>query len=56
MPITNLTARFVEALKPAAAGQVDYRDASLPGFGVRVSQGGRKSWVVVYRAISEFPN
>lgn len=49
MPITNLTVRFVEALKPTDAGQVDYRDESLPGFGVRVSPGGRKSWIVVYR-------
>lgn len=49
MPITNLTVRFLEALKPPPAGQVDYRDESLPGFGVRVSPGGRKTWIVVYR-------
>lgn len=48
MPIINLTARVVEALKPTV-GQVDYRDKSVPGFGIRVSPGGRKSWTVVYR-------
>ena len=49
MPIVNLTARSVDALKPHKTDQVDYRDASLPGFGIRVSPGGRKSWIVVYR-------
>ncbi len=49
MPKTNLTARTLEALKPLARGQVDYWDASLPGFGVRVSPGGRKAWVLMYR-------
>jgi integrase len=49
MPIVNLTARFVEALKADKAGQIDFRDEGLPGFGVRVSPGGRKTWVAVYR-------
>ena len=39
MPIVNLTARFVEAVKPDAVAQIDYRDESLPGFGLRVSPG-----------------
>ena len=45
-----LTDRYVQGLKPPAKGQSDYRDAKLPGFGVRVSQGGTKSFYVVYRA------
>jgi integrase len=49
MPIVNLTARFVEALKADKAGQIDFRDEGLPGFGLRISPGGRKTWVAVYR-------
>lgn len=49
MPIVNLTARFVEALKADKARQIDFRDEGLPGFGLRVSPGGRKTWVAVYR-------
>jgi integrase len=50
MPTLNFTARSIEALKPHPRAQVDYRDDSLPGFGVRVSPGGRKAWTVVYRS------
>ena len=50
MPRINFTARKIESLKPPQAGQVDYWDAGLPGFGVRLSQGGRRSWIVMYRA------
>ncbi len=45
----RFTVRFIGAIKPPASGQKDYWDASLPGFGLRVSAGGRKSWVVMYR-------
>ena len=50
MPILKFTARSIDALKPHASAQVDYRDDSLPGFGIRVSPGGRKAWTVVYRS------
>ncbi|HEX7199999.1 MAG TPA: tyrosine-type recombinase/integrase, partial [Dongiaceae bacterium] len=36
-------------LKPPDAGQIDYFDDSLPGFGLRVSAGGRRAWVLLYR-------
>jgi integrase len=49
MPSVKLTARAVEALRPPASGQLDYWDADNPGFGVRISVGGRKTWVVMYR-------
>jgi integrase len=49
MPTKNLTARVVEAIRPDAASQVDYWDESLPRFGLRVSPGGRKTWIVFYR-------
>ena len=49
MPKLKFTARGIEAIKPPKAGQVDYWDASLPGFILRVSYAGRKTWGVVYR-------
>lgn len=41
-----LTAKFVENIRPDPAKQVDYFDAALPTFGVRVSSKGRKTWIV----------
>ncbi|TAL01834.1 MAG: DUF4102 domain-containing protein [Rhodospirillaceae bacterium] len=32
-----------------SSGQVDYWDELLPGFGMRVSLGGARTWVVMYR-------
>jgi integrase len=49
MTSIKMTARGVDALRPPAAGQVDYWDADNPGFGLRVSAGGRKAWVAMYR-------
>jgi integrase len=49
MPIVKLTARSVARLKPPDTGQIDYFDDSLPGFGLRVSAGGRRAWVLLYR-------
>lgn len=43
--LTDLTIR---QLKPPQNGAEKYWDESLPGFGVRVSQGGTKSFVVMY--------
>ena len=45
----KLTDLAVDRLKPPAAGRVDVFDAVLPGFGVRVSATGRRSWFVMYR-------
>ena len=39
MHLTDLTVR---SLKPPERGQRDYADDALPGFAVRVSQGGTK--------------
>lgn len=49
MPRLSFTAQTVKGLKPPASGQIDYFDADLPGFGCRVSYGGKKSWIVLYR-------
>lgn len=44
-----LTPAIVENLASPAKGQIDYWDGALPGFGIRLSQGGTKSWVVMLR-------
>jgi len=44
-----LTPAIVETLSSPAKGQIDYWDGALPGFGIRLSQGGTKSWVVMLR-------
>lgn len=49
MPRTNLTALFVESVKAPEHGQAAHWDKKLPGFALRLSQGGRKTWVIAYR-------
>ena len=49
MPKLKFTARGIAAIKPPKAGQVDYWDASIPGFVLRITYAGRKTWCVVYR-------
>lgn len=49
MPKKHLTARVVDAIKADPDRQVDYWDSTLPRFGMRVSPGGRKTWIVFYR-------
>ena len=45
----KMTVRAVHAIRPPPSGQVDYWDADTPGFGLRVSAGGRMAWVLMYR-------
>src|SRR3981189_1871113 len=46
----TLTDKFVRSLQPAAQGtRAEHWDAALPGFGVRVTDRGAKSYVVYTR-------
>ena len=49
MPRLKLTDRTIQALKAPERGQVDYFDQTTSGFGVRLSQGFRKAFFVMYR-------
>ena len=49
MARTRLTDAAVKRFKPPASGQAEYFDELLPGFGLRVSSKGRKSWILMYR-------
>ena len=45
-----LTAAYVERVRAPKEGQDDHFDAALPGFALRVSYKGARSWVVMYRS------
>jgi integrase len=45
----TLTDAAVKRLKPPASGQADHFDHQYPGLALRISYGGRKSWVCFYR-------
>jgi integrase len=49
MPTAKLTALVVANAKRPARGRLEYWDAALPGFGLRVTDKGAKSWTVLYR-------
>jgi len=45
----RLTQAAVEKVRPPADGRIELFDTHLPGFGLRVSAGGHKAWVLFYR-------
>ena len=47
MPKVHLTDLSVRALKAPENGTVTYFDDVTPAFGVRVSYGGKKTWIVI---------
>ncbi len=44
-----LTEAAIAGLAPPAKGRIEVFDALVPGFGIRVSAAGRRSWIVMYR-------
>jgi integrase len=46
--LSTLTELTLRNLKPPARGQILYADTTLPGFGVRVSQGGTKTFTLLF--------
>jgi hypothetical protein len=48
MPTDNLTDRKIDSLKPGT-DIVEWWDKKVPGFGIRVSPKGKKTWFVMYR-------
>lgn len=49
MPTETLNDRVVMDAAVPAAGRVELWDAELPGFGLRISSSGRRTWQVMYR-------
>ena len=49
MPRHKLTDAFLRGVKTPAEGQIEYWDTLTPGFGIRVSYGGRKAFQVLTR-------
>jgi integrase len=48
MPSARLTDILIRGLKPPSEGQITYWDTTLPSFGLRISQGGSKTFVLVH--------
>ena len=46
----RLTERFIQSVKPPEKDKVDHFDVVVTGLALRVSYGGGKSWVVLYRS------
>jgi integrase len=49
MPNLRLTQAAANNLKPPASGRIEVWDSQLPGFGLRISSSGLKTWQCLYR-------
>ena len=49
MPSTKLTELSIAKMRPPKAGRVEWFDTLLPGFGLRITARGAKSWVLMTR-------
>jgi integrase len=49
MPTVTLIARGIAGLEAPATGRIEYFDKTTPGFALRVTANGHRSWVCFYR-------
>lgn len=49
VPKTSFSDQTIRSLQAPPAGQLDFWDAKLPGFGCRVSQAGTKTFVLKHK-------
>jgi integrase len=49
MPKMKFTQVAVERVKPPLTGRIEYWDTQLPGFGLRISDKGGRTWQAMYR-------
>ncbi|HEV2983774.1 MAG TPA: Arm DNA-binding domain-containing protein [Vicinamibacterales bacterium] len=48
MPVANLTARKIAAIRPSPH-RAEYHDRKVAGLSLRVAPSGAKSWTLMYR-------
>jgi hypothetical protein len=44
----KLTDAFVKTVLAPEKGRIELRDSEIPGFALRVTENGAKSWVLIY--------
>jgi integrase len=49
MPAITFIARGIAGLESPVTGRIEYFDKSTPGFGLRVTSSGHRSWICLYR-------
>lgn len=49
MPVIKITEAGVARIEPPTKDRVDYWDKAQPGFGLRVTSTGHRSWQIMYR-------
>jgi integrase len=49
MPTVTLVARGIAGLAAPEQGRIEYFDKTTPGFGLRVTNSGHRSWICLYR-------
>src|SRR5687767_7104093 len=53
MPTIPFNVRKIDSLRFPDRGRVDYWDEDTPGFGLRISDKGSRTWMVMYRVKGE---
>ena len=49
MPTITFIARAITGLDIPDKGRIEYFDRATPGFGLRITSGGHRSWICLYR-------